>query len=332
MNIQIRSLQELSDLQWQRYFELHQYLQKQLNTPFPHPDNFEAFSKMKHYFMQQEDLKEHVLFEEGKVIAWLQYKVYGKGQENAYSEIYFDTLYEQIPNDLLDELKQLILQCQTLFQQDKTYAFEAHNPRFEQLIRFCGAKVIGTNVYFELEKKRLNTPLIEMLLDSTILEENELQFAFYDSLPEHLHADYTRLFNEGFSSIQRSNPIPIQLMTLEETAKMVANFTQSGSQIFTAWLINSKNQAIAYTLIYLENREIPEIGTQWLTVVTKAYQGKKLAQYLKGAMLKAIFAAIPQLELIRTNCTSVNYPMIAINKKNGFQQVEEKHEYVLAIC
>ncbi len=331
MNTQIHSLQQLSDLQWQRYFEFHQYLQKELNTPFPHPDDFEVFSKMKYYFMQQEDLKEYVLFKEGKVVAWLQYKVYGKGQENAYSEIYFDTLYEQIPNDLLDELKQLTLQCQTSFHQDKTYAFEAHNPRFEQLVRFCGAKVIGTNVYFELEKKQVNAALVEKLLDSKVLEENQLQFAFHDSLPEHRYGDYTQLFNEGFSSIKRSNPIPIQLTTLEETAKMVTNFTQAGSQIFTAWLINQENQAIAYTLIYLQNREMPEIGTQWLTVVTKAHQGNKFAQYLKAAMLKAIFVAIPRLEVIRTNCTSVNYPMIAINEKLGFQKVEEKHEYVLCV-
>ena len=120
-------------------------------------------------------------------------------------------------------------------------------------------------------------------------------------------------------------------MTEETTAQMVQNFTQSGSQIFTSWLLDTENQAIAYTLIYLQDKNNQRVGTQWLTVVTQQYQGKKLAQYMKAIMLQSIFDSVPELEVVRTNCTVGNYPMIAINEKLGFRRVGEKYEYCLSL-
>lgn len=322
---------DLNELQWKTYFQFHMELVEKMKTGFRHPDDFKVFMKIKNHSLEKGDAKEFIILQDGKMMVWLQYKVYGFREANEYGEIYFDTFYESIPKDLLKLLKSTIIESMQFFDHKKCYIFEAHNPRFKELVEFCGAEIIGTNCYFELEKNQVNKELINALLNSNLLENERLQFVFHDSLPEYLYESYTHLFNEGFSSIPHTSPMPIQLTSIEKTAKMVENFEEEGSQIYSAWLLDENKKGVAYTIIYLQDKKVKTIGKQWLTVVTKPYQGKDLAKYLKAAMLQEVFVSVPEMQAIHTNCTSINYPMMVVNQQLGFEKVGEKYEYALTV-
>ncbi|MFK7903770.1 MAG: GNAT family N-acetyltransferase [Chitinophagales bacterium] len=328
---QILQLLDLNELQWKTYFQFHMELAEKVKTPFELPNDFKIFMKIKSHSLGKGDAKESIVLQDGKMVAWLQYKVYGFGETSEYGEIYFDTFYEPIPKGLLKELKSIVTKNMDFFNHKKSYIFEAHNPRFKELVEFCGAEIMGTNCYFELERNQVNTELTNTLLKSDLLENEQLQFVFHDSLPEYLYESYTHLFNEGFSSIPHTSPIPIQLTSMEGTAQMVKNFEKGGSHIYSAWLLDKNRKGVAYTIIYLEDKTVKTIGKQWLTVVTKPYQGKGLAKYLKAAMLQEVFASVPEMQAVHTNCTSINYPMMAVNQQLGFEKVGEKYEYALTV-
>ncbi len=328
---QILQLKDLNELQWKAYFQFNMELAEKVKTDFRYPDDFKVFMKIKSHSLDKGDAKESIVLQNGNMVAWLQYKVYGFGEGNEYGEIYFETVYEPIPSDLLKVLQSMITESMHFFEHKKCYILEAHNPRFRELMESCGAEIIGTNCYFELQRNEVNTELSNTLLKSDLIENERLQFVFHDSLPEYLYESYTHLFNEGFSSIPHTSPTPIQLTNIEGTGQMVKSFEAEGSKIYSAWLLDENKKGVAYTIIYLQDKKVKTIGKQWLTVVTKPYQGKGLAKYLKAAMLQQIFASLPEMQEIYTNCTSINYPMMAVNQQLGFEKVGEKYEYALTI-
>ena len=72
----------------------------------------------------------------------------------------------------------------------------------------------------------------------------------------------------------------------------------------------------------------PKQANQFMTGLLAPYRGKGLAKWLKAYLYDYLFKTYDSLEIIKTDCYSDNLPILGLNERFGFQEVNRKVEMV----
>ena len=98
---------------------------------------------------------------------------------------------------------------------------------------------------------------------------------------------------------------------------------------FTTIVVHEESGEVAGLTEIGLNRDRPQVGYQWNTIVDPRHRGKKLGMVLKSWNHKAVVDAVPDLRWVNTwNATSNSF-MIDVNEALGFRIAEKWTEWQL---
>jgi hypothetical protein len=82
---------------------------------------------------------------------------------------------------------------------------------------------------------------------------------------------------------------------------------------------------VGYTDVNVARAQITQ-GSVGITFVLPSHRGHSLGLAVKLATHRALVAALPECELVRTTNADVNAHMNAVNERLGYRQVEDMLE------
>jgi len=121
------------------------------------------------------------------------------------------------------------------------------------------------------------------------------------------------------SSVYRDD----QEWTPESIRKEEREHSAAGVDFRVAVVVDETDGTVAGLTNVLLREHNPQLGIQMATAVLSAHRGHGLGLALKGAMLRTLLEAWPELERIHTSNAADNEHMLAVNRALGYRPLRE---------
>ncbi|MGA9746830.1 MAG: GNAT family N-acetyltransferase [Nocardioides sp.] len=151
---------------------------------------------------------------------------------------------------------------------------------------------------------------------------------FGDDVPEHLQPSLVDLHNQlAVDAPTGDIDFEAGQMTVETLRHQVRQRRATGREVLTALAVKDGTTVAHSTLSIPPRGEMLPHVNQWGTYVDRAHRGRRLGLATKAANLLRLQELYPDRTLVGTTNSPVNGPMVGINERMGFRQVEIMGEF-----
>ncbi|MDH5675924.1 MAG: GNAT family N-acetyltransferase [Myxococcales bacterium] len=148
----------------------------------------------------------------------------------------------------------------------------------------------------------------------------------FEQLPEALAQAYLQTYNQAWRDQPRPFPQPEPDITLEDRRRQEERLRAQGLEWFTLLSLEADGQVSAVTEIY-HDPGVADLIRQQITGVARERRGRGLATWLKAELLYRLRARYPLAARVVAHNGNDNAPMLAINRKFGFDTAVEHYTY-----
>ncbi len=201
----------------------------------------------------------------------------------------------------------------------------------QEILLKSGAKCLIHDIIQYLTPENIDLLKITALIDSgrKILAENRLTLSFHHFFSEAELDAYITFYNSIIGDIIVFDSENGELPLSKEIVLERYNYLKAyGGMPMYFILTNDAGLIVALTEVWHSHQNTNTIDGG-LTAVAKPYRKQGIALFLKSLMVKKVLELLPELELINTANSSINYPILGVNSKLNFEQLSE--EFILEI-
>lgn len=293
-------------------------LRKSMDVVYGDPvnDDFALFREGLFHHIEKGGFHIYILQHDGKMIGYVRYLVTNAGHPAQMNSV-FGLLP---PEHLVPEMKKMLAEWLLMKMEKEGHTqcmWRSFQPELIQFIRSLGARQSNTGHWFRLDPRQVNASLIREWAQAVDPEQMYLTLKCVDLVPEELMEETARASNEMINDMVREDSRPLH-MSAEALRAAQQNFRRNKS-IPVHLLLSDKEQRIIGMSLLVMSEGAKGVADQRVTGISREWRRKGLAKWLKAKMIEKVQSEFPLIEEIRTECFSVNLPMININKALGYQ-------------
>lgn len=322
------SITELTDAQWQKYFELNQNLNRKYAPDFYQADCLvEEFKKDKLKFHNESHPFNHagyVIFNDDitKAVAWFDYTNFGKTLG-----LNFD-----VESDVIDtEIFRIILPVvyEAMLKGDKDIA--AHcwyfNERRINALKKLGAEIYDKHIMSRLYRKDMDINFYKKIIEKTKFG-SEFSVKYFDKHPIDLIPGFVDMINDMNKDIMQLNPHNIEILeqTEDDIKRYIKNFSEF--RMHMLMIFDGNGEIAAMSELY-ENVYGGKKLWHGMTAVVKKYRGREFGKFLKVSLYVKALEENIDFDFIQTDTMPWNKYMYRINEELGFKKYKEGFEFKL---
>jgi|GEM_PF-2954513 len=314
---------------WKQYHTLHTRIFSSSDV-FP-PKPFDSFFENKYRWLTHKHIDEYAILHNGEMIAFLSYYLRHPNSPHKTPFLGFGCVYENVPLALINYVEKLLLQHMDASGHDFVVAYgNASHHSVLQLFKHWGLEAVNYLDFFKVMREDIRWDLLKKWLEAISLDELGLTLRFFNDIPEALYPQYAPLIDELSNGIMRPGihwkcDKDIEYCKFEQETLKLQN-----KEFLYAYLFDENDRLIGLSECYTPKGD-GRVMQQAMTGVSKSWQGKKLAKYMKAAMAYEIDKRYPHFEQINTDSIRGNLPMRSINAQMGFSHIPdiEGWEYIV---
>ncbi len=322
---QIITLESLSaeDKIWESYFEFQKMYNQKHSL-----EEIEDFKRFKELAMasltSRFDFKRNLLLQNKKVVGLFNTFLLNKNLPEEIIEIRILFLENSIIKEFELQLKELIEFCK---KDSKKLKINVSDAVVLELFKSQSFSLGNKDSWFELEIQNVNDKLITDIIAKETPKKYNLSVELNQELQGNEFKEIAELMTVLLNDMQRKNVHQVFKETEENVKEIVLTHKQWKNNLYHLLLRNDKNKLIGMSIV-LFKKENPKYVNQYMTGVLKEYRGFGLSSWMKAYVYDYLKKEFPSVEFIKTDCFSDNLPMVHINKKFGFKEVETTVEMI----
>lgn len=316
---QIIPLESLSaeDKLWESYFGFQQKYHKEHSLELL--DDFKRFKELTiDSLTTWVNFKRTLLLKNNKVVGLFNTFLLNKNLAEEIIEIRIFFLEESIIKEFEPQLKELIEFCKSIAKKLK---INVSNLYVLELFKNQNFSLGNETLWFDIEVQSINKKLITNIIKKETPHKHNLLIELNQELQENEFKEIADLMTVLLNDMQRKNAHQVFKETAANVKEIVLTHKKGGKNLFHLLLRNNENKLIGMSIV-LFKKENPKYVYQYMTGVLKEYRGLGLSFWMKAHIYDFLIKKFPSVELIKTDCFSDNLPMVHINKKLGFKEVE----------
>jgi len=200
-----------------------------------------------------------------------------------------------------------------------------------QLFQIIQAKVAFELDYYSLDLKKVNMQKLEQKIANIEIVNSDCHLKFFDMVPDEYLSEYCEVYSEILKNISddysdgESTTLKPEIFKESYPRKREREIS-----VYNYLVFNSDNKMIGFTVVQVFRNNLLGIPPYQLqTGVLKAYRNRKIASWLKMAMMKKLVIDFPQAQEMRTDTSPTNHGMKKINKQLGYEYIYTGKAYKL---
>lgn len=304
-------IDQIPDEYWQKYY-LFSYPDKNIT------DNEADFTSWKNRVKTPVPVFENdiisFLVETNVVLAITHLTTYNK-----------DSLSCVINTNLKECSPEVSIQFANMLKQNRSqFDFINHMAKtpFEiQLFQLMGAQTEFELDYYTLNMQKVDTQVNDRKIIEIEKQNSGYRLDFFDMVSDEYLAEYIDVYNILMKEIAdkycngKYTHLAAEMMKDAYGRKRKNEISDYNYLAF-----DSNNKIIGFTrVLIIRNNLLGKPPYQLQTGVLKEHRGKKIASWLKMAMLKRVIADFPLAKELQTDTSSTNKGMKRINEQLGYQ-------------
>ena len=313
---------EMTDEEWERYFQSRERLQIETNPNDPVPSRNHRRNYMLNPHPDYQLSWWRVQDNSGQVIGmggvwWAREGAsnYNEAKDVAYADMILENRYtsEKSQRDFLkcltrkaDEIGKTKLIVETRSEHQFT------------LLADLGASVVSERATYRLYLRDVNMNMIERWRREGAERAPEVRIERFGSAPDDDLKQFSALYTETWNQAPLEEASPEMVVTPESRRKMESYFDSQG-EIWTTIVSREPDGAISGLTEIWYQPESWHLIEQGLTGVSEEYRGRGVGKWLKAEMLVYAMKAYPRAQTIEVGNADANAPMLSINQRMGFK-------------
>jgi len=209
----------------------------------------------------------------------------------------------------------------------KKSKLDTSNKKLIHLLKSFGFREGNESTWFHLKMDKMNTNLIAAFLDDDTPKKHQLTVELNTHLTGKDIDAVAIMMTTLLNDMERIDNHQVFKETPEKVQEIVNSHIKTNSNLFHLLLKNEKSELIGMSILVFK-KDHPSSANQYMTGVLKEYRGLGLPSWMKAYLYDYLRKNYPSIKLIKTDCFSGNAPMIHINKKMGFNEVERTTEMI----
>lgn len=204
---------------------------------------------------------------------------------------------------------------------------------FDSGRQFCekfGGKLITESTESRLYFRKVDWELINQWREEGKQRNPEVSIELFTEIPETDLEEFCELYTEVTE--QEPSEKDYQLVMTPELRRQREQQWKKENIIWKTMITREPSGAISgITEMSIYQAGLPNNAYQGFTGVREEYRGRGLGKWLKAEMLTHIHNNYPKAEVVITDNTNINAPMLAINRRMGFQFYKKVSEYTFKV-
>ena len=197
----------------------------------------------------------------------------------------------------------------------------AKTPFEDQLFQLMQAKIEFELDYYSLDLQKVDLSLLDCKINDIEKQNSDYRLQFFDMVSDEYLVEYIEIYNILMKEIADKycngeyQHLEVDMMKEAYERKKKNEISDYNYLVF-----DSYNKMIGFTrVLVIRNNLSGKPPYQLQTGILKKHRGKKIATWLKMAMLKKVIANFPQAKELQTDTSSRNHGMKKINEQLGYQ-------------
>ncbi len=189
-----------------------------------------------------------------------------------------------------------------------------------------GAKIVDRDFISELRAGEVDYDLIEKWREEGKKRAVGVTLEFYSRIPDNILEEFLALHEEvhgieaDLEGHEREGKYAMSVETYHNRTKQNE---ETGTEVISLLSRESDGAISGFTEVYFIRKEEPGRVNQGMTGVARKYQGRGLGKWVKAEMIAHLKEIYPDMTEIRTGNTTVNAPMLSINRRLGFKTIHD---------
>ena len=317
------------DKLWREYYKLVVHMRENQHLLSTSSSWEELKSKTTSRCESLPGFEHQLLLENNKPIGFLDCYVSSMGTENQFLSAELDCC-----QSVDSELRKLLadsLRNWAVGHKGKLVLICSCDKHIIKLLEQLGAKRMGGMTQYILYRDRANDKNIGQWLQNIPVQNKDLRFLFYDSLPEEYIDSMAELFSQGAKDMPEENESELPTSVKPEELRKWDRLRKKSNLLGYRYLVvNERDKVVGLSVVQI-NPSWPEFILQYMTTVDRDYRGRGLAKWMKAAMHVKVGQDFPENNRAVTYMRAINEPMMAINKAMGFELTREGGEFELSV-
>ncbi len=322
-----KSITELSDTGWKKYFELHQNLNRKYAPDFYLPDNsVQKFKEDKikmHNDHHPFNHVENVIFDDEltKAVAFYSHTNYKETLGCG-----FDTDEDVISPVFMNFIMREIYQALLSIEGNVAARFWYFNNRRINALNMIGAEIVDKHILNRIYRKDMDINFYRSIIEKN-KPNGEFIIKFYDKHPIELLSEFVKFINESHRAINALSHYKIPLK--DQTEEEIRRYMNINDDNLHELIMFDKNDEIAgISEINVDNFGGKRLR-QGLTGVAEKYRGRGFGKFLKASLYEKALEENFDFDFIQTDTMPWNKYMYRINEELGFKPYKEGFEFRL---
>ncbi|NOR45475.1 MAG: GNAT family N-acetyltransferase [Candidatus Delongbacteria bacterium] len=185
---------------------------------------------------------------------------------------------------------------------------------------------INVELEYILKKDNVNWKTIDDWIEVSSQKNKNIKLQYFTKIPNELIKDYAKVLEEIENAMPTEIEEPYYKVSVENLRKEEKELEIANEEILSCVALDDHGNIIGINRVFIINADLTSIR-QWQIGVTKSYQGKGIAKWLKANMYKKLFSDYPNLESIGSDTHPSNSGMIKIMERMGFKYLHITREY-----
>lgn len=266
----------------------------------------------------------HLFIKDNEVVGTYNTFLLNKGLPEEKLDVKVFFLDENILEEFNAEIISLIQQNKSSVKKVKA---NIENNNLQKTFQTQGFRNANESIWFHLKLENINKELVDNILQTNIPKNNNLTIELNKELRGNSITDVAHLMTTLLNDMKRDDNHETFKQTPEELKEIVNSHKKSKGNLFHLLLRNEKNELIGVCIVVFK-KDNPIAVNQFMTGVLKEYRGLGLPTWMKAYIYDYLQKNYPTIQLIKTDCFADNTPMVHINKKMGFEEIELTTEMV----
>jgi GNAT superfamily N-acetyltransferase len=313
---------EMTEEDWERYFQSRERIQCEMNPNDPPPSRNQRRNYMLNPHPDYELSWWQVRSNSEEVVGmggvwWAREKttIYDEAKDVAYADMILEKKYTT------EKIQREFLRCLARKADDvgkSKLIVETRAEHQSSLLINLGASIVSERATNRLHLCDVNMEMIEQWRVEGRERAPEVIIERFCSVPDADLNQYSELYTETWNQAPLEEAAPDLVVTPESRREMESYF-DSQSEIWTTMVSREPDGTISGLTEIWYQPESWHLIEQGLTGVREKYRGRGIGKWLKAEMLVYAMKAYPKAQAIEAGNANANAPMLSINQRMGFK-------------
>lgn len=315
--------EKYKEADWKYFFEFRQKYSKSIDEKL----SFKNWEELRDRNIHSLDkgIGLYILWKNGKEAGHFCLEKFEEAESNRKLVVYHkQNNREKLNKEFLKTLFQAFLKFQP---SAACLEISSENEEGDFILEQFEVEIVEKEFGFELKTRYAENDIIDLWVEESPAKFPGYELKFFNQIPKELAQEYCDFFNELVEDIpgnpQREKPLEPKAFIKEQ-----AGNSKDASCTYSLLVLNEEKKVVGMTNIFVDKLN-KEYMHQFMTGVKKEYRRKGIAKWLKGSMYHRIRADFPEISKIRTRTTPENIPSQMMNKKMGFEKINETQKVLI---